>query len=77
MKNETEYKCGESVYLRNDPEQNEYLIDEIHLLPKNVIVLQLLSPLGDYIPVQSINVSKERNMEKVLGYEGNKKNEDD
>lgn len=66
MKIEIDYKFGQIVYLKNDPEQGEYLIKELSFLPKWILMIELLTPTGEYIKVWEGMLSTERNNLKTL-----------
>lgn len=69
MKVEIDYKFGQSVYLRNDPEQLEYLINRIIIEPKARLCFELLGPDGEFSEIPELLISKERDMLKVAGIE--------
>ena len=73
MKVDIEYKHGQSLYLKNDEEQKEYLLHRIILLPKGQIILEIFGN-DEFFEVPEIFVTKEKDKSKVLGIE---KGEDD
>ena len=75
MKYETDLKFGQSIYLLNDVEQDEYRLNRIIIGQKGVITLELFSPDGEVIEVLELHTSKEKNILKSL--ESGKDNEED
>lgn len=71
MKYESDYKFGQSIYLINDVEQDEYRLNRIIIGQKGVISLELFSPDGEVIEVLELHTTKEKNILKSL--EGNDK----
>lgn len=65
MKVDLDYKFGQSVYLKNDIEQVEYLLNRIILEPKGRISLELLNPSGELLEVSEIHILKERDVLKA------------
>jgi hypothetical protein len=74
MKYESDYKFGQSIYLLNDIEQEEYRLNRILIAPKGVISLELFSPDGEVIEVLELHTSKSKDILKSLESDG--KNED-
>jgi hypothetical protein len=62
-----DYKIGQIIYLKNDPEQREYLLNRIFIEQKNLLTLELLNLEGELIEVNEIHCSKERDYLKMLG----------
>jgi hypothetical protein len=69
MKVDIEYKFGQGVYLKNDPEQTEYLLSRIILEPKGRITLEIMGPDGEFMEIPEILTTKEKDMTKTLGIE--------
>lgn len=67
MKIELDYKFGQSIYLKNDDQQIEYLLNRIILEQKGRIALELLTPLGELIEVAEMHCSKEPDVLKKAG----------
>jgi hypothetical protein len=68
MKVDIDYKFGQSVYLKNDPEQLEYLIHRV-ILQKGSVVIEIFGGQQEYIEVPEIFITKERDQSKMLGIE--------
>jgi hypothetical protein len=75
IKAELDYKWGQPIFLKNDPEQAEYRLHRIILEQKGLITLELFSPMAEIIEVSEIHTTKERDDVKAMG--GKKENEDD
>lgn len=73
MKIDIPYKFGQSVYLKNDLEQHEYLINRIILEPGRKVVLELMNGIGEFIEVQENLIRPEKDVLKTLDI--NKKEE--
>jgi hypothetical protein len=69
MKVDVDYKFGQGVYLKNDPEQVEYLLSRIILEPKGRITLEIMGPDGEFMEIPEILTTKEKDMTKTLGIE--------
>lgn len=67
MKIELDYKFGQSIYIKNDDEQREYLLNRIILENKGRVSLELLAPDGEIFEVNEMHVSKERDILKAAG----------
>lgn len=74
MKIEIPYKFGQSVYLKNDPEQSEFLLNRIILCQKGVIILEVFGNDGEFFEVPEIMATSEPDQTKILGLD--KKEED-
>jgi hypothetical protein len=66
MKVDIEYKFCQGVYLKNDPEQTEYLLSRIILEPKGRITLEIMGPDGEFMEIPEILTTKEKDMTKTL-----------
>lgn len=66
MKVEIDYKFGQIVYLKNDPDQMEHLITRFILPPKGVLILELFTPTQEYIEVWEGIVTTERDKLKLM-----------
>lgn len=71
MKIEIDYKFGQVIYIKNDEEQREYLLNRIIIEPKGMISLELMAPDGELFEVKEMHTSKERDMLKVAGVPNN------
>jgi hypothetical protein len=69
MKVDVDLKFGQGIYLKNDPEQTEYLLSRIILEPKGRITLEIMGPDGEFMEIPEILTTKERDMTKTLGIE--------
>lgn len=67
MKIDVDYKLGQKVYLKNDPEQSPQLVSRIILEAKGAVTLELFTHLAEYIEVPEFLVTKERNELKAAG----------
>lgn len=76
MKIDIPYKFGQSVYLKNDLEQHEYLINRIILEPGRKVVLEIMNGIGEFIEVQENLVMIEKDIEKKLGIEKKEESEE-
>ena len=65
MKVDIDYKFGQSIFIKNDIEQVEYLLNRIILENKGKITLELLSPNGDLIEVSEMHTLRERDIVKM------------
>lgn len=61
------YKIGQSLYLKNDPEQVEYRLNRMFIEQKGILCLELLKPDGELIEVHEIHCSTEKDDIKFLG----------
>jgi hypothetical protein len=75
MKYETDLKFGQSMYLINDVEQDEYRLNRIIIGQKGVISFELFSPDGEVIEVLELHTAREKNILKSL--EGDKNDKED
>ena len=75
MKWEGDYKFGQPLYLKNDPDQRKYLLNRIILEPKGRICLEVLSDAGELLQILEMHISKEKDI--VRTFENNSKGEDD
>jgi hypothetical protein len=66
VKVDLDYKFGQILWLKNDPEQQEYLINRI-ILEKGRVVFELFTPLGEYVEVPEFMITKERDELKAAG----------
>lgn len=64
MKVEVPFHYGQSVYIKNDPEQIEYLIDEIILCPGKVIHLNVIDAAGAVLRISEFLINTERDIIK-------------
>jgi len=70
MKIDLDYKFGQIIYLRNDPEQIEYLLSRIFLGQKGLISLELFDGIaGVCFEVAEIFTSKVKDVLKASGIE--------
>ena len=69
MKVDIPYKFGQSIFLKNDIEQIEYLLSRIILESKGRIVLELMTPIGEYIEVSEMMVRVDKDILKTLNAE--------
>lgn len=69
MKVDIDYKFTQPIYLKNDPEQTEYLLSRIILEPKGRITLEIMGPDGEFMEIPEGLTSKEKDMTKTLGIE--------
>lgn len=67
MKIELDYKFGQSIYIKNDDEQREYLLNRIILENKGRASLELLAPDVEIFEVNEIHTTKEIDNLKRLG----------
>lgn len=67
MKIDIDYKFGQPIYLKNDVEQTEYLLSRIILEPKGKLILELMSPEGEFMEIPELLTSKEEDKTKKLG----------
>lgn len=67
MKIDLDYKFGQRIYIKNDDEQREYLLNRIFLEPKGMLSLELLAPDGELFEVKEIHTTKERDLLKATG----------
>lgn len=67
MKVDIDYKFFQSIYLKNDPEQVEYLLNRVILEHKGRLSLEVMGPDGELFEVAEGLTSKERDMTKTLG----------
>jgi len=67
MKIEIDYKIGQSLYLKNDPEQIEFRLNRIIIDQKNLLSFELLNIEGELIEVNEIHCSREKNILKASG----------
>lgn len=75
IKAELNYKWGQSIYLKNDPEQSEYRLHRIILEQKGLVTLELFTPEAEVIEVAEIHTTTERDVLKAMG--DSKKDADD
>lgn len=75
MKADIDYKFGQSLYLKNDEDQIEYLLHRIILCPKGQVVLELFGPDGEIMEVLEAYCIKEKDVLKATG--ATKKEEED
>jgi hypothetical protein len=69
MKVDVDYKFSMGIFLKNDPEQVEYLLSRIILEPKGRITLEIMGPDGEFMEIPEILTTKEKDMTKTLGIE--------
>lgn len=69
MKIDIDYKFGQAIFLKNDPEQMEYLLSRIILEPKGRLTLEIMAPDGEFMEIPELLTTKERDMTKTLGIE--------
>lgn len=75
MKYESDYKWGQSIYIKNDPEQTEYRLNRVFLAPKGYVSLELFDAAsGDVFEVWEFHTSKEIDKLKLAGVD--KKDDD-
>jgi hypothetical protein len=67
MKVEIDYKHGQAIYLKHDPEQSEYRLNRIILGQKNLITLELLNSEGELIEVDEIHCNNKKDVLKASG----------
>lgn len=67
MKIDLDYKFSESIYIKSDPEQLEYLLNRIIIEPKGRVSLELLCPNGDIIEVYAMHTTKVKDILKSTG----------
>ena len=77
MKLEFDYKRGQTVYLKNDTEQNEYLIRRVIFDFQKTLILELFTPTDDYIEVPESFINTEIDKTKLLGLDDEKEKEGD
>lgn len=67
MKIDIDYKFGQSLYIKNDDEQIEYLLHRIILQPKGVLFFELSCPDGGIIEIAEAFCTKEKNPLRAIG----------
>lgn len=78
MKYESDYKFGQSIYLKADEEQKEYSLNRIILSPKGVVFLELFDvAMGGCFEVWEFLTSKEVDIMKKTGSDKKDEDEDD
>lgn len=70
-----QHDFGDIVYIKNDPDQNEYEIVGFWVRP-GAIVLEL-DRLGETIDVYEFQISTDRDMKKVLGLDKKREEEEE
>ena len=73
MKLEFDYKRGQTVYLKNDPEQSEYLIRRVIFDFQKTLILELFTPSDDYIEVPESFINTDIDKSKMLGLDEKEK----
>lgn len=59
------YNFGDTLFIKNDPEQKEFILVGIHYQPGNLISLDL-SYIGDIVTVYEFEVSETKDVLKKL-----------
>ena len=76
MKIDLDYKFGQSIFIKNDDEQREYLLHRIILEPKGRVVLELFTAECEIVEVPETYITKERDVLKATGATEKDKEED-
>lgn len=63
----TKWEFEDKVYLKTDSDQCEYIITGIQVRPGGIILL-MISCMGEEISVYDFEVSRERDISKILNY---------
>lgn len=69
----SKYDFGDIVYIKNDPEQDEYFVTGVVGRPSGIVLLKL-DFCGTEFEIYEFEVSKEINRLKIMGV--NKEDED-
>ena len=76
MKVDIDYKFGQSLYIKSDPEQIEYLLNRIILEPKGRLSLELLHPDGSLFEILEMHLSKQKDILKASGVDNSEVDEE-
>jgi hypothetical protein len=66
MRIEIDYKIGQPVYIRHDPEQVEYRLNRIIIEQKGLLSLEILGADGEAFEIYEIHCSKERDVLRTM-----------
>jgi hypothetical protein len=67
MKLEFDYKRGQSLFLKHDIEQREYLLSRIIFDFRKELLLELFTPGDEFIEVPESFITTDRNILKATG----------